>query len=392
MESQKDGLRTSSPDARAKLFSWNTHGKRARILSRALGSEDKNTKLHNLMNDPKRVIELRKAYAGKLKFPCVQRDVTVLPYDAPELLEAFSETDPSTPRIVVDGTEDSAWKQNTPPVDFLDNQWTWPKLMLNMVETLGCSVERTGSDPVLPEEFVIDCFRRNLNIQTVKDCRILIFELLNNGILEEVRQEEYSFVYHIYHFCLNAARQEFEEDVDTPSLESLISHLIHLLTRVRKFHSIEFLSLVDFTTFFRSLRFADLLENRTPGALKSLVDLYCVLSNHIDITGAYLEFERNKFFYSFKDRQVNLKLLAKEILSRTSSSDKESMEALLWLRWTISGEPSADKEILGISRDVFVNEAVIEDKGVTMVPSFLKSIKAARKSTYDININPCLSI
>ena len=393
MESGNEKSPPSTDDKPLKIYSWNWNSKRARAIESELSQSISHVEFVNLLERPETLVLLDSECEGNLKFPCLGSGSVVYGFSSEMVATLATDNGEGKNYSFPDISLDPKWEYTTPTVGFLDREWNWPEIMLNMVETLGCSVEKTGSDPFLPEEFIIDCFKRNLNIQTVKDARILIFELLNNGFLEEVRQEAYKLTYHLNPYCLNSARQEFEEDVKIPKLVILIPHLIRLLSRVRKFHSLEFLSFVDHTTFFHSLHFADLLSQPSDEAVKNLVDLHCILTNHIDISGEYLESSRSKYFYTFKDQKVTLNTVRKEIFRRTSSAQKEGMEALLWSRWTISGNPSTDSEILRVALKVFANEVVYEDeKGVTWVPSFLKAFKAPRKKkTYEIHINPCLT-
>lgn len=378
-----------------RVYSWHLNTRLATSIMEELArSSFKTVKIHSLLQNPSGVCTLEVEQGSNLKFPCFEIAGKFYAYDSEEVMSTFEHAssleNPSSSCTITFSDSSDGKSLATPDVGFLDKNWKWPDLMLKIVETLGCSVEKLSADPVLPEEFVIDCMRRNLGVETVKDCRILIFELLNNGMLEEVRQEEYKLVYHLSRYCLNHVREEFDDEVAIPEMGLLLSQLLESLSRVMRHHSTEFLRFVDLTSFFRCISFRDVLKHES--ALKMLVDLHCVLSTHTDISGEYLESARSKFHYKFKERKVYLREIFREIMSRTTRADRENMQCLLWLRWTISDEPSNNAQILKLARQVFETECINEDKGTAYVPSFLKSFKAPRRRFYDIYISPFVNI
>lgn len=377
------------------VYSWHLNTRLTSSIFDAMSKGSwKSVKTHTLLRTPCLVSKLPHPLGSSLKFPCFKIAGKYYPYDSEELIDILENTTitadtPGSYTIAFDEPSDRT-SLTTPDVGFLDKNWKWPVLMLKIIETLGCSVEKLASDPVLPEEFIVDCLRRNLGVETVKDCRILIFELLNNGMMEEVRQEEYKLVYHLSRYCLNHVREEFEDDLPLPETSWLLSQLLDSLGRVMRHHSTEFLRFVDLTSFFRYISFRDVLKHER--ALKMLVDLHCILSTHTDISGEYVESVRSKFYYKFKDRIVYQREIFREVMSRTTPSDRENMECLLWLRWTISEEASDNDEVLKLARQVFETECITEDNGTTFIPSFLKSFEAPRRRFYDIHISPFVHI
>ena len=381
-----DSIRHSSS---AKVLCWNSssrivHSLESHLLERGLDS----VVAVNFLDDPKGLLKASESLHIGEKFPAVIIDGEPVDYQTLRTLTLDDST--SNVAEVEDVLLAPALKdpsEQTPEVDFLDKKWKWPVLMLHLIETFGCTLEKTAEDPILPEEFICDCLKRNLGIELLKDCRILIYELLNNGIIEEVRQEEYKFVYHMERFGLNLARDEFEDETKIPSATDTISYMLQLLSRMRKIHSLEFLSLVDYSTFFRHQNF------RNIKTLKSLIDLFCILSYHIDVSGEYLESNREQFYYQFKERKIHLSDIRMGIMYHASNLDKEGLEALLWLRWTISGDEKSDNEIISIAKNYFIKNYVFQENGVWAVPSFLRSFSSSgKKSFYDISISPCLSL
>lgn len=384
MEKPDSILHSSS----AKILCWNSssrlvHSIESLLLERGCTS----VVAVNFLVNPKGLLKTREDLQICDKFPAVIMGGQLVDYEnipARTLDVSTSEVDETDRIFQIPYLKDPS--EQTPEVDFLDKKWKWPVLMLHLIETFGCTVEKTTDDPVLPEEFICDCLKRNLGIEHLKDCRILIYELLNNGIIEGVCQEEYKFVYHVDRFGLNLARDEFEDETEIPSVTDTISYMLQLLSRMHKIHSLEFLTLVDYATFFRHQNYSDIK------ALKSLIDLFCILSHHIDVSGEYLESTREQFYYQFKDRKVHLRDLREAIMHYASPCDKEGLEALLLLRWTISGEEKSDDEIISIAKKHFINNYVSQDCAVWAVPSFLRSFSADKKRNYDISISPCLSL
>ena len=399
MDREIPGSPRSPRPSKPKVYTWDMNNNMFRAFIDLVCSRGHEVEIVNLRNDPSVLCDLWSRSAGNLKFPCMINESEILTYDSDEITRVSADDQPplgerSAVNLALLQMEDSDLSQSTPQLGFLDKQWNWPVLLLHVIETLGCSVEKGPQELLIPEEFIIDCFKRNLGIELVKDCRIVIFELLNNGMLEEVRQETYKLTYHINEFGLNLCREDFEETLETPSFDKLIPHLVHLMSRIRRFHSIEFLTFVDHTTFLRYFKFNEIIKEETHVALKRLVDLHSILSFHIDVTGEFLEAKRGKYFYAFKGRKLYLRDIACEIRKRISKATRESMEAILWLRWTLSGVPETDQEILEIARDTFIGQYIRADNGSSYVPSFLKSFRPAggKLMSYDIHISPCLSL
>jgi len=280
------------------------------------------------------------------------------------------------------------------PVTYLDKEWKWPSIMLNLVETFGVSVEKLHDDPCLPEEFLCDCLRRNLDIESIKACRILIYELLNNGMLEEVTPDEFKFTYHMNYYGLNMNRQAEEDGEDqSPSpipLSSLIPVLVSKLCGVTQVHSENYLEFLDILELTQRSHFSQFLtEGTRESRLKLLIDLHAILSIQIDdIFKSVLPEDRNKFYINFADRKVHLPEVKKEILMLCEDDvETEGVQSLLALKWTLSGSSEIDDKILKTAAKL-VTAVSMKESGGSYVPEFISSDVPKRRSLYSLFISP----
>ena len=279
----------------------------------------------------------------------------------------------------------------TGTIDFLGKSWKWSELLLNLVETFGASLEKSLDDPLMPEDFLFECMRRNLGVEMVKDCRVILHELQSNGMIEEVSEREYRLLYNAEYFGLNMNRSIPSEN-ENYSLSDLVRNSIHLLSRVKDApHSVPYLDFLDSVSWFQGISFTCFIgsEELRHKRRKILVDLHCMMMLHIDILRVVLEKERDKFFYKFKDQQLHLSQLRNHILQLTQDDpqETENINSLLFLKWTLSGDPETDSKILSLARDEFIKRAAfVDDSGTLQLPSFMKSTHPHK--SYEICISP----
>ena len=225
----------------------------------------------------------------------------------------------------------------------------------------------------------------------VKDCRVILHELQSNGMIEEVSEREYRLLYNAEYFGLNMNRSIPSEN-ENYSLSDLVRNSIHLLSRVKDApHSVPYLDFLDSVSRFQGISFTCFIgsEELRHKRLKILVDLHCMMMLHIDILRVVLEKERDKFFYKFKDQQVHLSQLRNHILQLTQDDpqETENINSLLFLKWTLSGDPETDSKILSLARDEFMKRAAfVDDSGTLQLPSFMKSTHPHK--SYEICISP----
>ena len=269
-----------------------------------------------------------------------------------------------------------------PLVTFLDKGWKWSNLVLKLVETFGTSLEKSLDDPVMPEQFLIDCMRRNLGIESVIDCRVLLYDLINNGMLEEIGADEYRFTYNLNYYGMNLNKRVDGDStpVNDIPVVNLISTCIDLFSQVTTLHSIVYLDFLDHIELLRNISWEEFTHKKT--YRKLLVDLYSVMSRHIDIHGAILLEERGMFYYQFKDRKIHLQDIRRLIMTLTCKSEIESINSLLLLKWTLCGNPDIDSQILSTARDVVMAGTVRAHNEQTYIPRFFSGMKGKRYSFF----------
>ncbi|KAF4677427.1 hypothetical protein FOL47_001639 [Perkinsus chesapeaki] len=138
-----------------------------------------------------------------------------------------------------------------PKLLFMEKEWTWSSLIVNIVRTLGASLERDSEiDAVLPGQYMIDAFKRNLSLKSEKDGAILCEELAKldlimvrtDGVHENEMFEpeyEYSLVYHMKPHILNSVRfvrsgAAFEVDTVDEAVEQMQDVIVKLTNRMNR--------------------------------------------------------------------------------------------------------------------------------------------------------------
>ena len=374
---------------RVFIYSWRQFEKRTHALLAALAKAGiSNVELVPLLESPDHMLPLLTEKG--MRFPLVSMDGVLLSFDSEDLLSRLREGPAVSDQEAVCHVslpEKPEFLYSTPQVEYLDKSWGWAALVFNVIETFGCSVGKSADDPLLPEEFLIDCLRRNVEVESPSDCRLLIFELTNAGIIEETKYQEYKLTYHRSLHGLNCNRDPFDGTIQVPSAAELMTHLVAVMARVRRLHSVEYLEFVDATHFFRLLRFADILKI---GNRKLLVDMYVTMAAQISLLGALVESEREKFYYEFADKKVHSSQIKDEVLKATPAAQREAVKCLLYLGWTLTGDEAKDVKILELAVKSFSHESVVVQNGKSFAPAFLTLPSRAAK--YDIHISPCLSL
>ena len=374
------------------IYTWDTRGKLFEaILSLLVRSGRGTIRVCDFSTNSAKVVELINSESPipNFMYPFVRIDGALIvdPLELESfLLQSTRVTLPSIqPALTFESSIPTSLRTMSPPlIAYLDKPWKWSVLMLNLIETFGSSVHKTASDPSIPEEFLVDCMKRNLGIETLKDCRMLIYELTNNGILEEVGQDEYKFTYHLNYYALNANREFSDPESETPAppIDQLVELLLHLLSRTMAVHSVAFLEFVDHLSLFSRIEFSSTLSRPV------LVKLHSIMAHHIDCFGVLLESERNKFYYKFANKPVHLSDLRAAIRKASQPKERESIEAALYLKWTLSGDPEVDEQIMRIARDQVVAATVRAHGRYTYIPSFLRSVKGKWRKYYSLLISP----
>ena len=345
----------------------------------------------SLTENPARVLEFKSIYPS-ITNPFVSFDRTGAIATVEELsqMSEFPEgnTEGRVSVILVD-TSCEITLFPTPTLDFLGREWKWSELLLNLIETFGVTLEKSLVDTLMPEEYILDCMKRNLGIETVNDCRIILYELQKNGMLEEVNVAEFRMVYHSQFFALNMNRESFGSESIVHTFPDLVRQSVHLFTRVRHRHSIAYLDFLDSLSWFSKTSFSGFLSDQTPGCSKRkvLVDLHCVLANQVGFFNVSLEAERAKFHLQFSDRKVTLRDMMNYIISLTDVNEREGVRAILYLKWTLSGNSETDSKLLTLAKEVFLSHSRISHKGRNYIPSFIESASILDRK-YNMRISP----
>ena len=383
-------------NSRVFIYVWTLFDKRVHALLAALAKAGiKQVELSLLSETPQEICELKRDDFVSLRFPLVTLDGCTQSFDSVTLrdhLRELSAVSDEEALCHVNLPQRTEFAFSTPLVEYLDKPWKWSALVFNIIETFGCSVGKSLDDPALPEDFLIDCLRRNVEVESPSDCRLLIFELTNSGILEEVKYQEYKLSYHKNQYGLNCNREPFDENTEVPPLLELMSYLVSSIGRVRRIHSADYLEFVDASHYLRSIKFNDILRQSLSSIVnrKLLADLHAIMSVQLRLLGVILESDRAKYFYEFADMKVHANKIRDEILKLTSKKDKEAISCLLYLGWTLPGDETKDQVVLEFALKTFTTEGLVTEKSSTYAPSFLKGLKGVKK--YDIHISPYLSL
>ena len=385
-----DSIRDEFQRADVTLFMW-------RLCSRVVFGVI--SKLFRLQVGSIEIVSLLDAPERIIGFPCDNENL-IYPVvflkksgrytTAMELSELDDLAENAEKPVEVYFSEDKAMrmKYRSVKTDFLGEQWEWPRLLLNLVETFGSSLDKSLDDLLLPEEYLFDCMRRNAGLNTLIDCRIFLHDLQKNGMIEEIKRAEYRLFYHAEYYAVNVnSRRETAISASIPfeSFSESVRTSLHLFGRVRQTHSIEYLEYLDSLTRFQEVNFADILE-RKGEVRKYLIDLHSLLSCQVGVFfKVALEKERRKFYFRFRDRKVDIPILEKSILGLSERKEQESLKALFCLGWTISGDSAIDAKILTVARDVVQAKTCSLEKHA--MPSLFKKTKNFFKG-YEIQISP----
>ena len=252
---------------------------------------------------------------------------------------------------------------NLPLVTYLDKDWIWSELFLNLIETFGVSVSKI-SDAWMPEDYMLACLARNTDIMTVKDGELLIEDLVQNGILERSTkytqgndcEHDYRFHYHSNGLCLNDNRAHLI--LESAPLE-IISELVYRVSRISTMHSRDFLEFVDKLNFFKIID--------VPTDYKSLVDIHYLLKTHKD----FMDESDCNSYYLFKNGEtLTCKSISEKIRSITSPIDAAALECVMWLKWVLP----VDKDQHESFKDLAVKIVIASLDGQKHVPRFLKPL------------------
>ncbi|KAF4748051.1 hypothetical protein FOZ62_031644, partial [Perkinsus olseni] len=144
-----------------------------------------------------------------------------------------------------------------PKLLFMEKEWSWSSLIVNIIRTLGASLERDFEiDAVFPGQYMIDAFKRNLSLKNEQDASILCEELAKldlimvrtDGVHENERfdpEYDYSLVYHLKPHVLNSVRfvrsgTPFEVggvDEAVAQMQDVIVKLTKRMNRLKGFYS-----------------------------------------------------------------------------------------------------------------------------------------------------------
>ena len=281
-----------------------------------------------------------------------------------------------------------------PHISYLDKNWRWAELFLKIVETFGCSAEKSVGDPEMPEDFLMACLRRNIGIETYKDGRIIIDDLLLNRLLVEVQDSSYKLFYHVDFSCLNSARDvsDWDEGV-TPPLAELLPALAEQMARVVSLHSLAYLEVVDGLSFLNLIDF-----DPTNLSVKLLVDLCFLFNSQLDLMGVSAD---DKMHYAFaKGKKVDLGLIRRLLKHQLENpSDLAAVECVVELKWTLSTDTLVSEKIKTAAVELVVATMTETEGSVVHVPTFLKSLAKScpsllAKTTgrsikyYDVHLSP----
>ncbi|KAF4660701.1 hypothetical protein FOZ61_003831 [Perkinsus olseni] len=144
-----------------------------------------------------------------------------------------------------------------PKLLFMEKEWSWSSLVVNIIRTLGASLERDSEiDAIFPGQYMIDAFKRNLSLKNEQDASILCEELAKldlimvrtDGVHENERfdpEYDYSLVYHLKPHVLNSVRfvrsgTPFEVcgvDEAVAQMQDVIVKLTKRMNRLKGFYS-----------------------------------------------------------------------------------------------------------------------------------------------------------
>ncbi|KAF4731198.1 hypothetical protein FOZ63_015816 [Perkinsus olseni] len=144
-----------------------------------------------------------------------------------------------------------------PKLLFMEKEWSWSSLIVNIIRTLGASLERDSEiDAIFPGQYMIDAFKRNLSLKNEQDASILCEELAKldlimvrtDGVHENERfdpEYDYSLVYHLKPHVLNSVRfvrsgTPFEVggvDEAVAQMQDVIVKLTKRMNRLKGFYS-----------------------------------------------------------------------------------------------------------------------------------------------------------
>jgi len=266
-----------------------------------------------------------------------------------------------------------------PKINYLDKDWNWAELMINIIKTFGASIEKSMDDTMIPEEYLIDALKNNMGIVEINDCRIVILELVRCGILVEDLTNDgiYRFSFQSKYHCLNSGRQVVGDEwacVPRVGLKVLTSQLVSYVNRIKVINSREYLELLDYMNLFKLIDW-----DGNSSEMKTLIDLHYAMSSIIALydRSSLNRDQLNEFFIEFRNTNVFLKNIQNLIAQEENLVKRISYQILCELKWNITGNSEMDEKIVRMARKYFCRDTEvfrILDEDNLYVPCVMKPV------------------